>query len=217
MYPLTIYHLLIVLSRCVKFTSKEQAQIKAIMQKQQLSITLEDYLKSIYALQEQTGKASTSALAKRLSIKPASVSEMIKKLSVQGFVLHEPYYGLTLTAAGKKRALKIIRKHRLWEMYLYKVLKFPLQDVHFEADKIEHVMSDVLKEKVDQALGCPQFDPHGHPIPSLDGKLPKQNAVGLAELTAHSRAKAVRLNDSNPELLKYIAELGIEPGLSILV
>ncbi len=187
------------------------------MQSQQSLISLEDYLKSIYALQEQSGKASTSALAERLQIKPASVSEMVKKLSEQGFVLHEPYYGLKLTPRGRQRALKIVRKHRLWELYLYKIFKYPLEDIHTEADKIEHVMSDALEAKVDQALGFPQFDPHGHPIPAADGKLPEQKALCLTELSLHQKGQVIRLCDDNPEILKYMRKLGIEPNRHILI
>ena len=97
--------------------------------------TIEDYLKAIYALEEERGKASTSLLAERLQIKPASVTEMVKKMSNQGYVFHNPYYGLTLTDLGKKYALKIVRKHRLWEMYLYKVFKYSLEDIHRRSRK----------------------------------------------------------------------------------
>ena len=135
------------------------------------SFNVEDYIKNIYELSEEYEKVSPSMLAGKLEITPASVTGMIKKLSRLKFVHYKRYGDIVLTEKGKLLALKIIRRHRLWEMFLFKVLNFSWDEIHGEAEKLEHVMSDKLEERVDSILGYPKFDPHGAPIPSKEGVL----------------------------------------------
>ena len=130
-----------------------------------LSQTAEDYLKEIYKLQTEEGRASTSALAKRVGVAPPSATAMVKKLAQLKLVQHERYHGVTLTPAGEKAAIEVIRHHRLLEMYLAETLGVPPDEVHAEADRLEHAISEELEARIDESLGFPTHDPHGDPIP----------------------------------------------------
>ena len=132
---------------------------------------IENYLKNIYKLSSNEGKVTTSSLSEKLQISPASVSEMIKKLAEEGTLTHTPYKGVELTEEGKLLALRIIRKHRLWEMFLVKVLHFGWDEIDNEAERFEHIMSDKMEEKIDHVLGHPSIDPHGDPIPTKKGEI----------------------------------------------
>lgn len=127
---------------------------------------IENYLKNIYKIQTLEGKVSTSSLSEKLQISPASVSEMIKKLADEGSLTHTPYKGVELTESGKRAALKIVRKHRLWEMFLVEILHFGWDEIDEEAERFEHIMSDKMEDKIDEVLGFPSVDPHGDPIPT---------------------------------------------------
>ena len=133
-----------------------------------LSQTAEDYLKEIYKLQEEEGRASTTALAKRVGVAPPSATSMVKKLAVLKLVTHERYRGVTLTPAGEKAAIEVIRHHRLLEQYLSETLGVPVDEVHAEADRLEHALSEELEARIDESLGFPTHDPHGDPIPGAD-------------------------------------------------
>jgi DtxR family Mn-dependent transcriptional regulator len=170
---------------------------------------IENYLKNIYKLSSNEGKVTTSSLSEKLQISAASVSEMIKKLAEEGTLTHTPYKGVELTDEGKKLALRIIRKHRLWEMFLVEVLHFRWDEIDDEAERFEHIMSDKMEEKIDHVLGHPLLDPHGDPIPTKDGEIHCTMSYPLIDSQAGTRVRVLRVSDSNSELLQYVASIGI--------
>ncbi len=170
---------------------------------------IENYLKNIYKLSSNEGKVTTSSLSEKLQISPASVSEMIKKLAEEGTLTHTPYKGVELTEEGKLLALRIIRKHRLWEMFLVKVLHFEWDEIDNEAERFEHIMSDKMEEKIDHVLGHPSIDPHGDPIPTKDGEIHCSMSFPLNESKEGSMVRVLRVSDSNSEMLQYISSIGI--------
>lgn len=172
---------------------------------------IEDYLKKIYKIQLEAGKVSTTALASRLGIKPASVTGMIKRLSEMNLVTYKPYQGVKLTEGGKKIALEVIRHHRLIELFLAEALGVPWDRVHEEAEKWEHVLSEDLEERIDALLGYPTHDPHGAPIPNRDGDIAEHARLCLGDLNPQQYAVVVEVNDHDPELLRYIGSLGLYP------
>jgi len=178
----------------------------------------EDYLKNIYLLQGMTNKVSTSLLAEKMLISSPSVTEMIKKLAEQGFVSHERYSSIELTEAGRRYALKMVRKHRLWEMFLFQILHFSWYEIHTEAEELEHSMSDRMESKIDEILGFPQIDPHGHPIPSRDGTLPKlKTRTPLAMLNEKQVGKVTSVNDFDDAFLSYLERMDIRLDRAIEV
>ncbi len=178
---------------------------------------IEDYLKNIYKIQSLEGKVSTSSLSDTLQISPASVSEMVKKLAHKGSLMHTPYKGVKLTESGKRAALKIVRKHRLWEMFLVEILHFGWEEIHEEAEKFEHIMTDKMEDKIDEVLGSPSIDPHGHPIPNKNGTIKNVRAVPLNDVEEETTARVVRVNDANAELLRYASSIGISLNKKIVV
>jgi DtxR family Mn-dependent transcriptional regulator len=142
------------------------------MSKAPLSESIQDYLKSVYKLQAADGRVSIGAVAKDLSVSPASVSAMVKKLTALGLLEHEKYRGAKLTASGERVAVEVIRHHRLLELYLAETLGLAVDEVHDEADRLEHVISEELEARIDRALGFPTHDPHGDPIPDANLKWP---------------------------------------------
>jgi DtxR family Mn-dependent transcriptional regulator len=178
---------------------------------------IENYLKTIYKLQSVEGKVSTSSLSERLQISPASVSEMVKKLAGQGSLTHTPYKGVELTESGKRAALKIVRKHRLWEMFLVEVLHFGWDEIDDEAERFEHIMSDKMEDKIDQVLGFPRVDPHGDPIPRANGTLRPTRAIPLNEVEEGAMVRIVRVDDTNRELLRYASSIGISLNRRIVL
>jgi len=177
-----------------------------------LSASIEDYAKAIYVLEERHGVASTTALADRLEISPPAVSAMVKKLAALGYVTHVPYRGVRLTDEGRRVALEVLRHHRLLETYLVEELGVPWDRVHAEAEVLEHVLSEGLEERIAAKLGEPTHDPHGDPIPTPDGTVVEPETVGLDALAAGDRGRFVRVSDSDPKLLRELADLGIRPG-----
>jgi DtxR family Mn-dependent transcriptional regulator len=163
----------------------------------------------IYALQLGEGRVSTSALSEKLQISPASVTQMVKKLADEGSVVYTPYRGVELTQKGRKKAVQIIRRHRLWELFLVKVLKFRWDEIHEEAERLEHITSTKLEQRLDEFLGHPTIDPHGDAIPSADGVIPDGSMVSLTEVAVGTRVFVRRVSDENPEVLKHAARLGI--------
>ena len=172
--------------------------------------TTEDYLKAICMLEQRAERVSTSALAARLRLADASITDMLKKLSGKGLVRYERYRGVELTQAGRKVALKIMRRHRLWEMFLVKFLGFSWDQIHEEAERLEHVTSDLLEQRIDRVLGHPHVDPHGDPIPSADGVVKDHTLTTLAEASPGSVVVVTRVRDGSPEILRYMALLGID-------
>jgi DtxR family Mn-dependent transcriptional regulator len=174
---------------------------------------IEDYAKAIYVLETRGREpVSTTALAERLNVTPGSVSAMVKKLADIDLVTHTPYRGVRLTDEGRKTALEVIRHHRLLELYLAESLDVPWDRVHAEAEVLEHVLSEELEALIAAKLGNPTVDPHGDPIPTADLVMEERPTSPLADLAAGARATFVRISDSDPEMLRYLAERGIAPG-----
>jgi DtxR family transcriptional regulator, Mn-dependent transcriptional regulator len=181
-----------------------------------VSESAQDYLKAIWKL-ERSGGMSTSALAESLGVAPASATAMLKKLATLGLVVHERYRGATLTPAGERMALEVVRHHRLLELYLMEALGLSWDQVHEEAEKLEHHLSDDLEARIDQALGFPTRDPHGDPIPSPELLLARDEITCLSELAEGSLTVVRRVPDGDPELLRYLASLGLVPAEEVTV
>lgn len=172
----------------------------------------EDYLKHLFLLEEALGgPVPTQALAERLSVKPPSVTEMLKKLKALGLLEHEPYRGARLTERGRKVALEVLRHHRLLEAYLHQALGYGWEEVHQEAERLEHVISEDLEERIAEYLGHPPFDPHGDPIPTKDLTLPSSKALPLTEAPL-GRARVARALAQDRGTLNLLARLGLVPG-----
>lgn len=182
-----------------------------------LSGPVEDYLKAIYELERSGEPAETNAIARMLGIAPASVSGMIRRLADQELITHERYHGARLTPAGRRAALRTIRRHRVIEAYLTSALGYSWDRVHDEAERLEHAASDELIDRMAEAIGEPTTDPHGAPIPTREGTLRERPLVALATLDAGAVASVERVSDHNGERLRYLAELGITPGATIRV
>lgn len=178
---------------------------------------LEDYLKAIYSIEQESGKVSTTALARHLHLAPASVTGMIKKFSEMNLVTYTPYQGVHLTEAGTSIALEVIRHHRLIELFLAQALGVPWDKVHQEAEKWEHVLSEEMEERIDQLLEYPTHDPHGAPIPDRDGQIPQRSEICLADLQVDQRAKIAEVKDQNSEMLRYLGDMGMYPQTDILI
>jgi DtxR family Mn-dependent transcriptional regulator len=178
------------------------------------SSAIEDYAKSIYSLQQRAGggPVSTNALAERCGVTPASASAMLKKLAERGLVIHEPYHGVRLTPAGERVALEMLRHHRLLELYLAEHLDVPWDRVHEEAEALEHVLSEDLEARIAAKLGNPTHDPHGDPIPDRDLIIHERDTEALSTLAPGAGGRFVRISDSDPEMLRYLAERGIAIG-----
>jgi DtxR family Mn-dependent transcriptional regulator len=178
---------------------------------------IEDYLKAIYFLQQGDGNVTTSMLGERRGSKPGSVTGMLKKLAEMHLVEYTRYQGVVLTPAGERIALEVIRHHRLLELYLVEALGYSWDEVHEEAEKLEHHISEKLEARIAAHLGNPDVDPHGDPIPSLEGVLPVSNDLRMAKIEVGERARIVRVYDQSAERLRYLADLGLIPGAEIEV
>ena len=177
-----------------------------------LGDAVQDYLKEIHKLQEKDGRATTSALAEAIEVSPPSASGMIKKLAALGLVEHTPYRGVTLTDAGEMVALEMIRHHRLIEQYLAETLGLPIHQLHDEADRLEHALSEDLEARIDAVLGHPTHDPHGDPIPDPELTLLAEPIRPLASLGEGDEATVRRVPDGDADLLRYLSEIGLVPG-----
>ncbi len=179
---------------------------------EKLSSPMEDYLKTIYMLRERHGtSASTTAIAAALHVTPASVTGMIKKLAELKLVRHAPYQGVELTRSGEKIALEIVRHHRLLELFLMEALGYSWDEVHAEADALEHVISESFEQRMDDWLGNPVVDPHGDPIPHKDGSMTIVQERALLALQAGESAQITHISDANSDMLRYAASLGLTP------
>ncbi len=179
---------------------------------------IEDYLKTIYVLAEGDERVSTSRIAEAREVKPASATNMIQRLARLNLVDYEKHNGVMLTEAGRHIALEVIRHHRLIELYLMEALGFRWDEVHEQADVLEHVISEKLEERIAAALNHPTVDPHGDPIPSLEGAILSVNMQPLSSLEEGSRGRVARIvDDANSEMLRYLAMLGLVPGTSFRV
>jgi DtxR family transcriptional regulator, Mn-dependent transcriptional regulator len=183
----------------------------------ELTDAIQDYLKEIYKLGNAGGRATTTALAERLQVSAPSATSMVKRLASLGLVEHERYRGAWLTPKGEKVALEVIRHHRLLEQYLSQTLGLPIDELHDEADRLEHALSEELEAHIDRSLGYPTHDPHGDPIPGPDLKLVVTKATPLSALGPGEKATVERVPDGDGELLRYLSELKLTPGSRIEV
>ncbi|RDV39252.1 metal-dependent transcriptional regulator [Bradymonadaceae bacterium TMQ3] len=177
------------------------------------TISVENYLKAVFHLQGDTDeRVKTKALAEHLDISLPSVTGMLKSLADEGLVDYVPYRGALLSEAGRRMALRVIRNHRLIEVFLMKTLDYSWDEVHAEAERLEHAVSDTLVARIEQALGFPRFDPHGDPIPSADGEILRRDVMPLSAATAGMRVRVERVLDQTPEVLRYLDRIGLRPG-----
>jgi len=183
-----------------------------------LSYTEENYLKAIYHLSGAGERpVLTNELAETLQTKPASVTDMVKKLSAKNLIAYEKYYGVNLLKEGKLQALQIIRKHRLWETFLVSKLGFTWDEVHEVAEQLEHIQSGLLIEKLDQFLEYPSVDPHGHPIPDSSGKIKEVKQIPLADFPAYKKCTIRAVKNGSPSFLQYLSKIGIYIDASVSI
>lgn len=182
-----------------------------------LSQSVEDYLKAIYILETEGNGATTTNIAETLNISSASVTNMLKRLSGMNFIEHKSYKGATLTEAGEKIALEILRHHRLLELYLQEVMGYSWDEVHDEAEKLEHHISEQFEDKIAELLDHPTHDPHGDPIPSKDGVVPEMASLALTDAELEVSYIIGRVRDQDPELLRYLEKTGIIPGVKLTI
>jgi DtxR family Mn-dependent transcriptional regulator len=178
---------------------------------------VEDYLKAIFGLSERGEPASTSAIAGALAVQPASVTGMVKRMAESGLLEHAPYRGVRLTSRGQREALKILRRHRIIETYLCERLGFAWEDVHEEAERMEHAASDQLVERMAAALAFPRHDPHGAPIPTSAGEIEETDSATLAEARPGSVLKVRAVRDEDPSRLRTLEAKGLTPGARLRV
>ncbi|HYP40234.1 MAG TPA: metal-dependent transcriptional regulator [Chloroflexia bacterium] len=178
---------------------------------------VEDYLKAIYKLQQDGSPATTNAIAENVGLRAASVTAMLQQLEAQGLAEYTRYRGAYLTEAGLAAALRVIRRHRLIELYLHQNLGVPWDRVHDEAERLEHAISPYLEERIDARLGYPRFDPHGAPIPSSTGALPVQDLLPLYDLPPNTPSVVRHIPDDDSDFLRYVASLGLVPDANVMV
>jgi DtxR family Mn-dependent transcriptional regulator len=190
-----------------------------MLEKTVYTLSEEDHLKAIYAIQNKTGKgATTTAISRKLETKASSVTDMVKRLATKDLVDHRPYYGAKLTEKGNEVATALIRKHRLWETFLVEHLRFKWDQVHVIAEQLEHVNSPELVDRLDAFMNFPQFDPHGDPIPTKDGTLtPRTDTVLLTDVPSGERVVIQGLNDTADEFLKFLDGMGFKIGTQLMV
>ena len=181
------------------------------------SESIEDYIKAIFQIGKNGDLVQTSAIADRLEVRPASVSNMMRRLATLGFLVHEPYHGVKLTKEGELLARRMVRRHRLIERFLVEVLDYPWDEVHEEAERLEHAVSPRFMDRLDKLLENPSTDPHGAPIPASDGTMDESAHPALVELRAGDTACVRRVRDGDGDLLRQFGQLGIRPDALIEV
>ncbi len=175
------------------------------------NISKEDYLRIIFKHKNSDGEIKPNLIAEKLSVSNAAVTDMIKKLSHEGYTNYQKYKGISLTNSGETYARNMVRRHRIWEIFLNQVVGIPWDKVHDEANRLEHSSSDELINRLDELVGFPRYDPHGDPIPSKEGKMPKQKKyIALSKLKEGDSSVVVRVNDFDEKFLSYIAGIGIK-------
>jgi len=182
-----------------------------------LSQSVEDYLKAIYLLEIEDKSATTNSIAEALSVSSASVTNMFKKLAKLKLINHKSYRGAELTKAGEKTALEVIRHHRLLELYLKEMMGYSWDEVHDEAEKLEHHISEQFEDKIAELLNDPTHDPHGDPIPSKEGVVPQMASLAITDAQEKESYIIGRVRDQDPELLRYLEKSGIIPGVKVTV
>lgn len=178
---------------------------------------MEDYVKAIYRLGEANARVTTQSLAEKVGVAPASVTSMLKRLAELKLVEYEPYKGVELTESGRKVAMEMIRHHRLLELYLTQALGFSWDEVHVEADRLEHFISEKLEARIDEALGFPSHDPHGSPIPTIEGEVLPLSHARLSNQREHTPFEVVSVIDGDQGVLCQLAEVGLLPGVTVEV
>jgi DtxR family Mn-dependent transcriptional regulator len=191
--------------------------MSALLHEPPLTRSVEDYLKVIYHLSSQGGFAGTSDIAASLEVAPPSVSGMVKRLSETGLIEHVPYRGVQLTMQGRRAALKMIRRHRVIELYLTQQLGYEWEDVHEEAERLEHAVSDQLIERMAGTLGDPRYDPHGAPIPTAAGEIEEADLTSLADASVGAELELREVGTEDPARLRYLADQGLLPGVALTV
>jgi DtxR family Mn-dependent transcriptional regulator len=197
---------------------RNEIKSKPAHSRQRVSEASDDYLKAIFALGGAAGdQVPASEVAARLNLSGASVTKMLQKLAsvVPPLLVYEKHHGVRLAKAGREKALEIVRHHRLIETFLHQVLDYPWDEVHDEAERLEHFISERFEARIAAKLGHPEFDPHGHAIPALDGTLPAGTSETLAQVTVGGQRKVVSVSDDNPEMLRYLGSQGIGPGTAL--
>jgi DtxR family Mn-dependent transcriptional regulator len=182
-----------------------------------VSSSKENYIKAIFHLQEENGIVTTNALAHQLETRAASVTDMLKKLKTQKLLLYEKYQGFKLSPEGRKMALQIIRKHRLWELFLVEKLRFGWEEVHEMAEELEHISSKKLVDRLDEFLGFPKSDPHGDPIPDANGKISLKKQVNLTEMKINIPGIISNITDQSAEMLELLRHKGLSLGTKVEV
>jgi DtxR family Mn-dependent transcriptional regulator len=177
----------------------------------------EDYIKKIYFLGTNGKAATTTEIARHLKIGNGSVTDMLKKLAAKRLIEYEPYHGVSLTRTGKQLALRIVRRHRLWEMFLARFLGYSWEEIHEEAERLEHVTSDELERRLDRVLNYPKVDPHGHPIPDAKGCMVENAGRALAEFNPGDSVRIVSVSDSDSDFLRHAAEIGLRLDTALTV
>jgi DtxR family Mn-dependent transcriptional regulator len=181
------------------------------------SVSEENYIKAIFHLQEEVERVNTLQLAQAMKTKPASITDMLKKLKNKKLLDYQPYYGFKLTAEGNKIALGIIRRHRIWEYFLAEKLQFNLHEIHELAEVLEHVSSKKLIDKLDSYLGSPKFDPHGDPIPDLNGKIATEDYILLSVMKVKKKGRVCRIASASKKIMELISYQQIKLGSQIMV
>lgn len=182
------------------------------------NISKEDYLSAIYKFRNESGEIKPNLIAENLNITNAAVTDMLRKLSRDGFVAYKKYKGVKLTSKGEQYAKNMVRRHRIWETFLHHVLGMSWDKIHEEAEMLEHSSSDELVNRLEEFMNYPDTDPHGYPIPDRTGKLPKhKSAVAISELSKNDKAEVIRVNDSHSGMLGYISKIGIELGKEVTI
>lgn len=183
-----------------------------------LTFTEENYVKSIYALQERnaSGEVSVNEIAERMQTKPATVTDMLRKLSDKELIHYEKYKKIRLSNDGMQQALQVVRKHRLWETFLHNTLHFSWDEVHEVAEQLEHIHSQKLITRLEEFLGFPKFDPHGDPIPAANGDMPATKAIALSEVTIPAvQCRIVAVKDTSPAFLQQLKRFGLEIDVQV--
>ncbi len=186
---------------------------------QQLTLTEENYLKAIYSIQNhnESGEVSVNEIAERMQTKPATVTDMLRKLSEKELIHYEKYKKIQLSEYGLSIVLQIVRKHRLWETFLHDMLNFSWDEVHEVAEQLEHIHSQKLIDRLDHILGYPKFDPHGDPIPDAKGQMPSSSTLPLSEIELNTSSVIVAVRDTSSAFLQQLQRMGLQIGTSIAV
>lgn len=182
-----------------------------------LSQAVEDYLKVIYVLESEGTPATTTSIAEMMEVSSASVTNMLKRLAGMNFIEHKSYKGARLTDSGRKIALEVLRHHRLLELYLKEIMGYSWDEVHDEAEKLEHHISEQFEDKIAELLNHPTHDPHGDPIPTKDGVVPEKARLAVCDAELNKPYIIGRVKDQDPELLRYLEKIGVIPGVKLVI